>query len=82
MALRLMNFLPSRFEGKVLDLNKYRAHYLSFSDYLEAHELNEQANATVVNNVVSLFKRMLVGQACLWIKGKLLEELETLKTSF
>ena len=82
MALRLTDFLPTRFEGNVLDLNKCRAHYLSFQDYLQAHNLHAPADAAAVNNVVSLFRRTLVGEARIWIEDKVFNDLDELKTQF
>lgn len=80
--LRQTDFLPTRFNGTQLDNELCSAHFMSFVDYLEAHNLHQPANAADVGQVVNLFKRTLIGQARLWIEGKVFETLPQLKDQF
>ena len=81
--LRQTDFLSNRFSGSSIDRDLCTAHYLSFSDYLEAHSLlNETGAASDLTKVVSIFKRSLQGQARLWIEGKTFSSVEDLKTKF
>lgn len=81
-ALRHTDFLPSRFNGNSIDRDLTRAHFLSFSDYLEAHELANPVDDADILNVVNIFKRTLQGQARLWIEGKVFATLDALKQAF
>ena len=80
--LRSTDFLPTHFDGQLLDFELATAHFLSFTDYLEAHRLAEPRDAAQILNVVSLFKRTLTGTARLWIEGKIFVGLQGLKNDF
>ncbi|XP_071959887.1 uncharacterized protein [Antedon mediterranea] len=80
--LRQTDFLPKRYDGSITDHDQCSAHYLSFTDYLEAHTLENPVNNAQLINVISIFKRSLQGQARLWIEGKQFDSLESLKTQF
>ena len=81
--LRQTDFLPNRFSGNSIDRDLCTAHYLSFSDYLEAHKLlNENGAASDLTKVVSIFKRSLQGQARLWVEGKTFTSIDDLKQQF
>jgi hypothetical protein len=66
-ALLQVDFLPPPFSGDTINHNKCRAHFLSFIDYLHAHDLGAPADAAAVAHVVSLFRLTLVDDARLWI---------------
>ena len=38
--LRQTDFLPARFSGARLDRNDSTAHFLTFTDYLDAHDID------------------------------------------
>jgi hypothetical protein len=78
----VVDFLPSGFSGETLKREHALAHWLSFTDYLRAHELHNPADAATVNNVVSRFQLRLCKAARLWIDGKVFETLDQLKTAF
>ena len=80
--LRITDFLPSRFQGEVIDSDLARAHYLAFTDYLHAHEIDEPDNEEELQNLVQIFTRTLRGQARLWIEGKEFENLGALHGQF
>ncbi|KAJ8047750.1 hypothetical protein HOLleu_06826 [Holothuria leucospilota] len=80
--LRVTDFLPTRFCGDKIDRDLCTAHFYTFVDYLEAHDLHEPADEAALHNVVQLFKRSLQGSARLWIEGKVFETLQDLQTSF
>lgn len=80
--LRVTDFLPTRFCGDRIDRDLCRAHFYTFVDYLEAHDLHEPADQAELHNVVQLFKRSLQGTARLWIEGKVFETLQDLQTVF
>ena len=80
--LRQTDYLPSRFDGNSRDHDLAVAHFLTFRDYLEAHGLQNPANAAAVNNIISIFKRSLQGQARIWIEGKAFADVEALRTAF
>ena len=82
IRLRSTDFLPSRFQGDVIDSDLARAHYLAFLDYLNAQGLQEPDNPEEYHNLVEIFKRTLRGQARLWIEGKEFVDLITLRDSF
>ena len=63
IRLRSTDFLPSRFQGDVIDSDLARAHYLAFLDYLNAQGLQEANNLEEFQNLVEIFKRTLRGQA-------------------
>lgn len=80
--LRATDFLPTRFQGDVIDADLARAHFLAFRDYLEAHDLHQPDDQEQVQNLVRIFTRTLKGQARLWIEGKQFEDLDTLRDQF
>jgi len=80
--LRPTDFLPSRFSGASVDRDTCTAHFLSFSDYLDAHGLQNPGDQQALNHVVGVFKRSLCGTARLWIEGKAFNTLQQLKDSF
>ena len=51
-------------------------------DYLEAHGLQNPADAAAVQNVINIFKRSLQGQSRLWIEGKNFANINELRTAF
>ena len=53
--LRVTDFLPSRFQGDIIDSDLARAHYLAFTDYLHAHEIDEPDNEEELQNLVQIF---------------------------
>ena len=81
-GIRQVDFLPSRFDGKAKSHELATAHFLSFTDYLVAHELDEPADAAEIANIVTLFKRTLKEEARLWIEGKTFMTIDALKNSF
>ena len=46
--LIVTDFLPSRFQGDIIDSDLARAHYLAFTDYLHAHGIDEPDNRFVI----------------------------------
>ena len=80
--LRQTDFLPKRYSGEKTDHEECSAHYLSFTDYLQAHNLEAPADNAALVNVINLFKRSLQGQARLWIEGKTFDTLPILRTQF
>ena len=80
--LRQVDFLPSRFDGKTICHELATAHFLSFMDYLQAHELHNPAGPVQLANVITLFKRTLKEKARTWIEGKNFATLEALKAAF
>ena len=80
--LRQTDFLPNRFGGATIDRDLCTAHFLSFSDYLEAHNLADPADAAALAKVISIFKRSLQGQARLWIEDKTFDSVGALKAAF
>ncbi|XP_033105168.1 uncharacterized protein LOC117107574 [Anneissia japonica] len=79
--LRQTDFLSKRYDGETTDHDQYSAHFLSFMDYL-AHTLQNPADDAALQNVISIFKCSLQGQARLRIQGKTFDELDSLKTQF
>lgn len=77
--LRPTDFLPSRFQGDTIDADLARAHFLAFTDYLEAQNINGNQNFP---NTVRAFARTLKGQARLWIEGKEFANFAALRTQF
>ncbi len=80
--LRQTDYLPTRFDGSTLDRDRCRSHFLTFEDYLVAHELDDPADAEEVHNVVQIFKRTLTGKARLWIEGKVFPNVAALRNAF
>ena len=81
-ALRVTDFLPSRFSGKDLNADLAQAHLLAFIDYLRLHELEDPQDEDALLHIVNTFKCTLQGQARIWIEGKNFESLEDLQTQF
>ena len=80
--LRPTDFLPRNFSGENIDHDTCHAHYLSFLDYLMAHDLHEPNFGVEMINVTILFKTTLVRQARLWAEGKVFTGLEDLRDQF
>ncbi|KAJ8018821.1 hypothetical protein HOLleu_42978 [Holothuria leucospilota] len=80
--LRSTDFLPKRFHGDVINADLARAHFLAFTDYLEAHDLLDPVDDDAFQAVVSTFKRTLHGTARIWIEGKVFQDLANLRASF
>ena len=80
--LRSTDFLPNRFQGDKINADLARAHFLAFTDYLEAHNLHNPADNAQFQAVVSIFKRTLQGTARIWIEGKNFQDLPNLRASF
>ena len=80
--LRVTDFLPSRFQGETIDSDLARAHYLAFTDYINAQGLQEPENPEEIQELIEHFKRTLRGQARLWIEGKEFHDLINLRDSF
>lgn len=80
--LRSTDFLPNRFHGDKINADLARAHFLAFSDYLEAHNLQNPADNAQFQAAVSLFKRTLQGTARIWIEDKIFRDLPNLRASF
>ncbi|KAJ8038283.1 hypothetical protein HOLleu_15662 [Holothuria leucospilota] len=80
--LRSTDFLPKRFHGDVINADLARAHFLAFTDYLEAHDLLDPVDDDAFQAVVSTFKRTLHGTTRIWIEGKVFQDLANLRTSF
>ena len=81
-ALRSTDFLPKRFQGDTIDGDLARAHFLAYTEYLEAHELDNPADDAAFQAIVAIFKRTLHGTARIWIEGKVFQDLANLRTSF
>ncbi|PIK40874.1 hypothetical protein BSL78_22273 [Apostichopus japonicus] len=83
---RPTDFLPSRFQGDVIDADLAEAHYLGFEDYLEVHKLPSQTTPEAVaeefNEICRIFKRTLKGQARLWIENKNFSTIADLRKQF
>ena len=80
--LRQTDFLPTRFDGSAINRDACTAHFLLFSDYLESHKLSAPASDAELQNVFSLFKRTLQGQARLWVEDQRITSLADLKEKF
>ena len=81
-ALRSTDFLPKRFQGDSIDGDLARAHFLAFTDYLEAHGLDNPLDDEEFQAVVAIFKRTLHGTARIWIEGKAFQNIANLRSSF
>ena len=79
--LRQTDFLPARFSGARLDRDDSTAHFLTFADYLDAHDI-DTTNADQLPTIVQTFKRTLQGQARLWIDKITFKTYDDLKDSF
>ena len=80
--LRVTDFLPARFQGDTIDADLARAHFLAFTDYLEAHELNGPDEPGEIQDLTQIFIRTLKGQARLWIEGRQFGDLNALRDQF
>ena len=74
MALRLSDFLPSKFNG---DKNQNpRSHFLSYNDYLQIHNIRDG------DMQIARFKHTLSGPARVWFENKDFDDLDDLKNRF
>jgi hypothetical protein len=80
--LRVTDFLPKPFTGEIIDYDICHAHFLSFFDYLVAHDLNDPQNAADLIRINTLFKPTLVGKARLWAEGKVFTTVNDLRDQF
>ncbi len=80
--LRVTDFLPSKFQGEIINSDLARAHFLAFTDYLHVQGIEEPENQAELQSLVDIFQRTLRGQARLWIEGKIFENLDNLRDSF
>lgn len=81
-ALRQTDFLPTRFEGSVINRDACTAHFLLFSDYLESHKLSTPGTNAELQNVFSMFKRTLQGKARLWVEDQEFTSITDMKRKF
>ncbi|XP_041466797.1 uncharacterized protein LOC121417233 [Lytechinus variegatus] len=80
-TLRQTDFLPSRFSGDKLDRDNSTAHFLTFDDYLDAHDI-DKADPDQFQTILRTFRRTLQGQARLWIDGLQFNTYSDLKDGF
>ena len=80
-TLRQTDFLPSRFSGDRLDRDSSTAHFLTFDDYLDAHDI-DTADPDQFPTILRTFRRTLQGQARLWIDGLTFNSYTDLKDGF
>ena len=81
-ALRPTDLLPPHFDGTTLDHDLTNSWFMSFMDYLVAHNLANPADAAAWDNVVRIFKCRLTKHARLWAEGQHFDDLDNLKTQF
>lgn len=81
-ALRQTDFLPTRFDGSAINRDACTAHFLLFTDYLESHKLSAPTTNDELQNVFSMFKRTLKGQARLWVEDQVFTSVADLKQKF
>jgi hypothetical protein len=70
------------FDGETIDHDLCNAHFLSFMDYLNFHNLHEPANAAQMIHINTVFKARLRGKARLWAEGKVFPTIPDLKAQF
>ena len=80
-TLRQTDFLPARFSGDRLDRDESTAHFLTFTDYLDAQHIST-TDAQQLPTILKVFKRTLQGQARLWIDKLTFKYFDDLKDSF
>ena len=80
-TLRQTDFLPTRFSGDRLDRDNSTAHFLTFSDYLDAHDIDTTDSAQLPT-ILKTFKRTLQGKARLWIDNLKFNDYTDLRDSF
>lgn len=81
--LRPTDFLPKPFSGEVIEYDICHAHFLSFFDYLLAHDLDDPGNdVAALANINTLFRTTLVGKARLWAEGKVFNNIQNLRDEF
>nr|XP_054764473.1 uncharacterized protein LOC129271135 [Lytechinus pictus] len=80
-TLRQTDFLPSRFSGDRLDRDDSTAHFLTFDDYLDAHNI-DSTDPAQFQTILRSFRRTLQGQARLWIDGLTFNSYDDLKDGF
>jgi hypothetical protein len=74
--------MPPYFDGETISHELATSWFLSFRDYLIAHNLNEPADEAAMENVVRLFKCWLTKQARLWVEDQTFGDLNQLKKQF
>ena len=79
--LRQTDFLPARFSGARLDRDDSTAHFLTFADYLDAHDI-DTTDASQLPTIIHTFKRALQGQTRLWVDKLTFTNYDDLKDSF
>lgn len=79
--LRQTDFLPTRFSGTQIDRDEVTAHFMTFTDYLDAQDINVDDTGNLTT-ILKLFKRTLQGQARLWIDGLTFNNFNDLRGSF
>ncbi|XP_030839275.1 adenylate cyclase, terminal-differentiation specific-like [Strongylocentrotus purpuratus] len=80
-TLRSTDFLPSRFTGDRLNRDDSTAHFLTFDDYLDAHDV-DSTDRDQFPTILRTFRRTLQGQARLWIDGLTFSTYTDLKDAF
>ena len=80
-TLRQTDFLPARFLGDRLDRHESTAHFLTFTDYLDAQDI-DTTNARQLPTILKVFKWTLQGQAQIWIDKLTFTDYNDLKDSF
>ena len=79
--LRQTDFLPTRFSGDRLNRDDSTAHFLTFTDYLDAHNV-DMTDKGQMPLITKTFKRTLQGHARLWIDKLTFKDFDDLKDSF
>ena len=83
LKLKPTDFLPNpKFSGENISYELALAHWLSFSDYLDAHQLCQPADVAAIIKVTQRFKLSLSGEARLWIEGKVFTGINEIKQKF
>lgn len=83
IPLRPTDLLPPHFDGTPpLDHALSEAWFLSFLDYLEAHDLAEPADHNAFLNIVQIFRCRLVKHARLWAEGRTFEGIDDMRQQF
>ena len=80
-TLRQTDFLPTRYTGDRLNRDDSTAHFLTFEDYLDAHDI-DATDTDQFPIILKTFRRTLQGQARLWIDGLQFSTYDDLKDAF
>ena len=75
--LQTTGFCPNHFFGDIIHHDPCHAHYLSFTDYLIAHNLDDLHNAVHLVCITTIFKTTYTEKASFGLKGKFLWEVIT-----